>query len=131
MMAAMGAALIILRHGEKPAKAKKNGSLELSPKGKARAVHRPDLSRPRRRQAVLRQERPACLLRRHAASPMRGSELQTTLWKLLNLDRVGAPDTWPDDDYDTIGRIECGASGKPRKFRALPQGFRPRRKRAA
>lgn len=194
MMAAMGATLIILRHGEKPAKAEKNGSLQLSPKGKARAQfiartylgrgatkpffgkggphaffaitpHTVETASPSAEtwnlpvsafctaaaadgkdpaldartadaaktihHALKRGRDVVVVWEHHRIADARLPELQTTLWKLLNLDRVGAPDTWPDDDYDTIWRIECGASGKPRKFRAFPQGFRPKHKRQA
>lgn len=55
---------------------------------------------------------------------------QTTLWKLLNLGRIGVPDTWPDDDYDSIWSIDCDGSGKPKQFRASRQHFRLKRKPA-
>ena len=191
MMAAMGATLVILRHGEKPAKTKKNGSLALSSKGKARAAfiaktylgrgavkpffgkngphaffaitpHTVETASPSAetwnlpvtafctaaaagtkdtaldlrtadaaktiRHALKRGRDVVVVWEHHRIADARLPELQTTLWKLLNLGRVGASDTWPDDDYDTIWRIECGASGKPKKFQHFPQGFRFKQK---
>src|SRR6185312_4259054 len=38
----------------------------------------------------------------HRIADARLGDPQTTLWKLLNLGRIGVPGTWPDDDYDTM-----------------------------
>lgn len=50
---------------------------------------------------------------------------KTTLRSLLNLDRAGAPDTWPDHDYDTIWSFACDKDGAPAKLTALAQQFVP------